>query len=31
MKDLRADLKHGVEKCDCKECIDGIAKDLASK
>ena len=27
MKDLRADLKHGVEKCDCKECIDGLAND----
>lgn len=31
MGELRDDAKNNVSKCNCKECLDGIAKDSASK
>lgn len=31
MKELRDEIKNNVSKCNCKECLEGIAKDSASK
>ena len=31
MKEVRHEIKNLVIPCDCKECIEGLARDLASK